>query len=403
MKSSDFFSKSKTISLIIGLVVVMISLPGVVSAYSSSPNAQYISDTIPSIMNAGQTYTVSITMKNSGSMTWNEAGKIRLGGIGDGTGDAGKFGSTRIAIPAGTSVKPGAQYTFTFRMTAPLKAGSYTPKYRMVWEEHQWFGAQAPQPIQVQGQLSVSSGPSAQFTASTTQGSVPLSVQFTDLSKTSGSVLYKWDINNDGTTEYTTKNPSHTYLTPGTFTVKHTVSDSTGSTIETKTDYITVTPYGTKSSPTPVPTPTPQPTTKPVIPSSGAPKAQFTSTTTQGKSPLTVQFTDQSTGTGPLTYHWDFSDGEGKLPENSQQNPVWRFWGDGSSYTVTLTVTNAYGSDTIVKRNYITLGDTQKPAVYANANSNTNPEDCIGRCTPGTSSPQALPRVKRPLRSSSRT
>ncbi len=58
-----------------------------------------------------------------------------------------------------------------------------------------------------------------------------------------------------------------------------------------------------------------------------------------------------------MTYHWDFSDGAGNLPENSQQNPVWRFWEDaGTSYTVTLTVTNAYGSDTIVRQNYIRIG-----------------------------------------------
>ena len=97
------------------------------------------------------------------------------------------------------------------------------------------------------------------------------------------------------------------------------------------------------------------------------PKAQFTSNARQGTtSPLIVQFTDQSTGTTPMTYHWDFSDGEGKLPENSQKNPVWRFWeDDGSSFTVSLTVTNAYGSDTIVKQNYITFGTYQPPKPVA--------------------------------------
>jgi PKD repeat protein len=80
-----------------------------------------------------------------------------------------------------------------------------------------------------------------------------------------------------------------------------------------------------------------------------------------------VQFTDQSTGTAPLTYHWDFSYVEVKLPENSQINPLWIFWKeDGSVFTVTLTVTNAYGSDTIVKQNYITFG-TPTTAVPAQA------------------------------------
>ena len=68
----------------------------------------------------------------------------------------------------------------------------------------------------------------------------------------------------------------------------------------------------------------------------------------------------------PLTYHWDFSDGAGNLPENSQKNPLWRFWEDDApSFTVTLTVTNAYGSDTITKQNYITFGDAPSPAPVA--------------------------------------
>ena len=100
--------------------------------------------------------------------------------------------------------------------------------------------------------------------------------------------------------------------------------------------------------------------------SGSPPKAQFTSNVTRGKSPLFVQFTDQSTGTAPMTYHWDFSDGEGKLPENSQKNPIWRFWEDaGTFYTVTLTVTNAYGSDTIIKQNYITIGTSPATAPVA--------------------------------------
>ncbi len=56
-------------------------------------------------------------------------------------------------------------------MTAPATEGSYTPKYRMIWEGYQWFGAQVPQPIKVTNQVIGSvAGPTAQFTASTVQG-----------------------------------------------------------------------------------------------------------------------------------------------------------------------------------------------------------------------------------------
>jgi PKD repeat protein len=70
---------------------------------------------------------------------------------------------------------------------------------------------------------------------------------------------------------------------------------------------------------------------------------------------LAVQFTDLSTG-NPTSWVWDMSDGEGNLPENSMQNPAWRFWDQGS-YTITLTVSNAYGSDAMTKTNYITFGE----------------------------------------------
>ena len=221
------------------------------------------------------------------------------------------------------------------------------------------------------GAVSAAAGspPVAQFTASATSGNAPLTIQFTDLTGSTGTTLYKWDMNNDGIIDYSTKDPAHTFTVAGTYTIKLTVINAYGNDSETKTNYITISPPGTKSTPvlTPEPTPTPQrmpePTPPQVVPPAGAPKAQFISSTTQGQSPLSVTFTDQSTGAAPMTYRWDFSDGAGNLPENSQQNPTWRFWDNvATSYTVRLTVTNAYGSDTIVKQNYITLGTSGQPA-----------------------------------------
>lgn len=98
-----------------------------------------------------------------------------------------------------------------------------------------------------------------------------------------------------------------------------------------------------------VPEPTPEGT---------APTASFTATPLAGTSPLEVQFTDTSVGTAPLTYKWDMNDGAGNLPENVQQNPKWRFY-DVKSYTIKLTVTNPYGTHTLTKINYITVGTTQ--------------------------------------------
>ena len=81
--------------------------------------------------------------------------------------------------------------------------------------------------------------PKAGFEADIMKGKVPLEVQFTD--KTEGMEIssYNWDFGDGGTS--TEKNPGHTYQTEGTYTVSLTVSNSSGSSTETKESYITVT------------------------------------------------------------------------------------------------------------------------------------------------------------------
>ncbi len=79
-----------------------------------------------------------------------------------------------------------------------------------------------PDLVSVQG----SSGPVADFSASRTEGLLPLTVQFTDLSV--GSVTsWSWDFG-DGTTS-TLENPSHTYSTRGLYTVQLTATSAGGS------------------------------------------------------------------------------------------------------------------------------------------------------------------------------
>lgn len=95
----------------------------------------------------------------------------------------------------------------------------------------------------------------------------------------------------------------------------------------------------------------------------GQPVANFTGTPLAGCPPLIVQFTDQSTG-NPTSWHWQL----GNLATSSQQNPAATYFYPGV-YTVTLTATNAQGSNTIVKTQYITVYDT--PRVNINANIRT--------------------------------
>ena len=81
--------------------------------------------------------------------------------------------------------------------------------------------------------------------------------------------------------------------------------------------------------------------------SGDTPIASFTASTTSGSAPLTVNFTDQSSN-GPTSWLWNFGDGG----TSTQQNPE-HTYDNAGFYTVNLTVTNSYGSDTETKTNYI--------------------------------------------------
>ncbi len=81
-----------------------------------------------------------------------------------------------------------------------------------------------------------------------------------------------------------------------------------------------------------------------------APVAAFSGTPTSGVAPLTVQFTNQSTGT-ITSYVWDFGDGG----TSSQASPMHTYNATGA-YTVKLTViTGTGGSDDEIKTDYIVV------------------------------------------------
>jgi outer membrane protein assembly factor BamB len=80
-----------------------------------------------------------------------------------------------------------------------------------------------------------------------------------------------------------------------------------------------------------------------------APVANFMANETSGFTPLTVQFSDFSTGTKPLEYQWNFGDG---TPNETVQDPVHTYTEDGT-YNVTLTVSNSAGNSTLAKQGYV--------------------------------------------------
>ncbi len=161
--------------------------------------------------------------------------------------------------------------------------------------------------------------PKANFTANETTGVAPFPVAFMDLS--SGSpAAWLWNFG-DGATS-TQRNPTHTYTSAGIFTVSLRVSNAAGNDTLTRPDYINVS-------------------------SSLLPHASFTGNPTAGYAPLVVQFNDTSTG-NPVSWLWVFGDGGmATVP-----NPLHSYL--AGTYTVTLTVGNEHGNNSLTKTNYVT-------------------------------------------------
>jgi len=81
------------------------------------------------------------------------------------------------------------------------------------------------------------------------------------------------------------------------------------------------------------------------------PDADFSATPLSGTAPLNVAFTDLSSNT-PTSWAWDFqNDG---TDDSTLQSPSYTYSAAGT-YTVKLTATNAGGSDTETKTDYITV------------------------------------------------
>ena len=79
------------------------------------------------------------------------------------------------------------------------------------------------------------------------------------------------------------------------------------------------------------------------------PQAGFSASQTSGVGPLTVNFSDLSEN-NPTAWDWNFGDGT----TSQEQNPIHTYSTEGT-YTVTLTATNACGSNTVTRTDFITV------------------------------------------------
>ncbi|MGA1839222.1 MAG: PKD domain-containing protein, partial [bacterium] len=172
------------------------------------------------------------------------------------------------------------------------------------------------------GYITVSEPPVADFSASPLTASAPATVSFTDLS-TGNPTSWAWDFG-DGSGSSVQRNPTYTFNSAGAYSVSLTVANAEGSDNETKVDYISVTP---------------------------PPCADFSATPLTGPAPLTVNFTNLSTG-NPFSWSWNFGDGS----YSSFKNPT-HTYNNAGTYTVSLFAVGSGWSDNETKTGYITVSE----------------------------------------------
>jgi PKD repeat protein len=179
--------------------------------------------------------------------------------------------------------------------------------------------------------------PVAAFTGTPLTGTAPLDVKFTDSSTGTSITNRRWDFGDGNISTYTAStNPSHRYTSTGTYTINLTVTNAGGSNSQLRSGYISV-----NAPPS-------------------APVASFTGTPLTGTAPLGVMFTDSSTGDSITNRRWDFGDGNASNFVAATNPSHW--YSSAGTYSVNLTVTNAGGSNSHLRTNYVTVSQTVLPA-----------------------------------------
>ena len=149
--------------------------------------------------------------------------------------------------------------------------------------------------------------PVANFSSTTVCAGTPTT--FTDLSTPNGSITsWAWDFNNDGTTDTTAQNPTHTFATPGVYPVKLSISWPPCAADTTLNVTVTAPPTSTFTATTPV---------------------------CEGQN-ATVTYT----GTAPpsATYNWSFSGGT--VVSGTAAGPYQVHWANSGFQSISLGVTN---------------------------------------------------------------
>ena len=259
-------------------------------------------------------YAHTIALKSDGTLwAW---GLNNYGQLGDGT-NTDRWTPVQIGIDNWVSIDAGDYYTVTLKSDGTLWAWGLN-NYGQLGD-----GTNADSNVQ----LNVNNPPSARAGGpySGTEGQTIILDGSGSVDLDGNIVNYEWDTDNDGTYDYSSTSPARDYANAleGTYTIRLRVTDNGGLTAITTTT-VTV--------------------------ANNSPAAGFTVYPASGDAPLTINFTNSSSGGNPpLTYVWDF-DFDGST-DSALGSPVHQYLLPGI-YTVKLTAT-----DVDLDQNSLTLTD----------------------------------------------
>ena len=168
----------------------------------------------------------------------------------------------------------------------------------------------------------------AAFAGDPLEGVAPLDVSFANQSAGTYDTC-EWDFG-EGSTFISCAGVTHTYGSPGTYTVTLAVSGAGGADVATRRDYVTVL---------------------------GSVTAAFAGDPLEGPAPLQVSFVNESIGAYD-TCEWTFGDGSTAVG-CSELNHTYTSSG---VYTVSLTTSGAGGTDTATRSSYV---EVHQPVVAA--------------------------------------
>jgi len=99
----------------------------------------------------GQTFNISVTMKNTGTSVWAESLQYRLGWLSGYDPFPGNSSFIRQKLDSAESIATGSSRTWNVNgLTAPGSAGTYTISWQMLRENVNWFGETASIQVVVQ-------------------------------------------------------------------------------------------------------------------------------------------------------------------------------------------------------------------------------------------------------------